>query len=105
MLCEIIPFFVDNNYSIFNAIVQKRIIFYYTISKQLEVKYSIYQVNWDNPVFNTNNPHPAYFDFFKNKVGCFRFNLILSPAGGSNQTSFLTLQVILHGSPTLRALS
>ena len=30
---------------------------------------------------------------------------ILATAGGFNQTPFLTLQGILHGSPTLRALS
>ncbi len=33
----------------------------------------------------------------------FVFFLILAPAGDSNQTSFLALQGILHGSLTLRA--
>ena len=33
------------------------------------------------------------------------FSLILSPAGGSNQTLFLNLQGILHRSPTPLALS
>ena len=42
---------------------------------------------------------PSYFDF---KKKCFRFVLILAPAEGFNQTSFLTLQGILHGAPTLR---
>ena len=47
----------------------------------------------------------AYFlFFFENKGGVVSFFFqILAPAVGSNQTSFLTLQGILHGSPTLRA--
>ena len=55
--------------------------------------------------WSTNNPPPPnYFWFFLIRVGCFRLFLILAPAGGSYQTSFLNLQGILHGSSTLRAI-
>ncbi len=70
-------------------------------------------VLWDYPVFwtwSTNNPFRLFFIYFL-KIrggGSFRFFLILAPSGGSNpeglyQTSFLTMQGILHWSPTLLA--
>ena len=54
--------------------------------------------------------HPPPFTFYlclKIRWGgvCFRFFLILAPVGGSKQTSFLTLQGILHVAPTLQAVS
>ena len=85
-------------------------------SRSWMLLYIIYYLNVINkwgtiPCFGLwaqiTTPHPPclFFLFFL-KIrgrGSFRFFLILDPAGGSNQTSFLTLQGILHGSPTVRA--